>query len=311
MPQNEDLLDYAAHLSTSEDFFPPRHAPPEMVYHYGGSAALHGVLKDNLIYATESNFLNDKTEFLYGIDIIKLSLQQELATNPARYIVDGLTLLLDHPAVKFRSHLGIDAYIFTTSYSAVRDDLNQWRAYGQDGTGYCFGIRPAEIPLTQLYRLEYNVVTQVAQIRLIIQRAFAAMQSILPTLTNDINRGRVPFPMPLISPIIGTLLMHALLMKHHVFQPEAEWRAIKIVPKDLSNSAGPLPNMFLDKRGERFVPRVQLPMPNFVNSPAKMEITVGPKQHFDKAKIALSFEIKRLRIPTANIDIVESKVPYQ
>jgi hypothetical protein len=46
-------------------------------YHYTTSAGIHGILKTKSFWATDYRFLNDATEFHYGLEIFDRILQVE------------------------------------------------------------------------------------------------------------------------------------------------------------------------------------------------------------------------------------------
>jgi hypothetical protein len=110
--------------------------PPALVYHYTGQHGLMGIVSSGKVWATSTNNLNDTQEFEH-----------------AKYLAIGLIASRSHteadPTIKRHlGHLqtaaqGAGINICVASWSSVPDDLSQWRAYSQGGTGYSVDVTGA------------------------------------------------------------------------------------------------------------------------------------------------------------------------
>lgn len=109
------------------------------VYQYTRFSTLRGVLGGDLldtsrpgpvlrdIWATSSKFLNDSEEFDRGRSVLKSAI---LDLREGRIRDAMLSALEDsHP---------LEVYV--ACFSAVDDDLSQWRGYGDNGSGVCLGF---------------------------------------------------------------------------------------------------------------------------------------------------------------------------
>ncbi len=305
---SEDILDFASHLLTNDKFRPVAPSLPNKLYHYCGAAGLMGMMTDKKVWATESNFLNDKTELFHGIDIIKEACEIKLNTpGVLSFIRNGLQSILKHPIVLTKSHSHIASHIFTTSFSEIEDDLNQWRCYSENGEGFCVGINPSEMIQSVFYKLEYDRVRQLSIIDTCLNAIFTALAARMPNLVKTIGSGQ-GFPSQVVDIIVGTLLINSLTLKHPVFKAEQEWRTILIVRKDQHGVMFP---MFSTNFSGKIVPRAKLPFVDPSSSPSGIDIWAGPRRNFETTKIALDFEFLRLGYKAGNIRIHKSAVPYQ
>jgi hypothetical protein len=115
---------------------------PPIVYHYTNDAGLRGILESGKLWLTDMFNLNDPSELRHGLSHVVRILMAKAAANGSD---DGKAL-----AQKFEGFLTEGAYQkiahhFVLSFSAVGDDLGQWRAYADNGRGYALGFDAQEI----------------------------------------------------------------------------------------------------------------------------------------------------------------------
>jgi len=116
----------------------------EPLYHYTDAAGLEGIVKNQQFWFTSYTHLNDPSELTYGMSIASELLREiGQASDPrikifCNMVNDLFTLKNMRGAFEF----------FIASFSRVRDDLGQWRAYGDNGRGFTLGLAP------QLFRIE-------------------------------------------------------------------------------------------------------------------------------------------------------------
>lgn len=97
--------------------------------HYTDVQAVHSILSNQIIWLTDSRFLNDKTELEQGINLFR----QNLVYLKANHC---FTKKNDIKAIEFIESMMFDSdedsiYIF--SLSKAHDRLSQWRSYGSYG----------------------------------------------------------------------------------------------------------------------------------------------------------------------------------
>lgn len=138
---------------------PPVGSEPALVYHYAAVAGLKGIIEDQCLWASDVWYMNDSREALYGLREIKHALQvmtpgAGLESEVRKAALDRLANMGDQDDV-------VHSYI--ACLSKKRDDLSQWRAYGQP-RGFSIGFDRQALerlfpPILELDRASYRVIT--------------------------------------------------------------------------------------------------------------------------------------------------------
>jgi hypothetical protein len=120
---------------------------------------LIAILDSMSIYSTHISCLNDTSELRYGSKLFQealANLRQDLKEDTASRLVDGALSYFkenpDFPAQAVAIH-------FVACFSEMRDDLSQWRAYGNGENGYAIGFRAGDLwgcPNSALVRIDYD-----------------------------------------------------------------------------------------------------------------------------------------------------------
>ena len=104
---------------------------PGKIYHYTNDTGLRGILESKIIRMTNIFNLNDPSEIKHGYFC---------AADVLSNLAKGGTLeqqsFSGRFAALYPSKVERIADIFVTSFSKQKDELGQWRAYAEDGTGY-------------------------------------------------------------------------------------------------------------------------------------------------------------------------------
>lgn len=101
-----------------------------MIYHYSDSSTLIKILESKVLWLSDTLKMNDPGEYTAGFEIVKSVF---IKNYPAH--LDWLE----------RNHfLGAEkkTLLLSCSFSKHKDDLGQWRAYGDDGKGVAIGFSP-------------------------------------------------------------------------------------------------------------------------------------------------------------------------
>lgn len=99
-----------------------------MIYHYTSVDTLIKILEHRALWASDLSKMNDPKEYIAGLEILR---EQFSKTFP------GAIAWFDNNEF-VGSHS--QQLILGSSFSYASDDLNQWRAYGDDGCGVAIGI---------------------------------------------------------------------------------------------------------------------------------------------------------------------------
>lgn len=189
--------------------------------HYTNLQSLLGIVDSNEIWLSDSRFLNDKQEYLYGknlaIEAIEEFLKQEGDESFKKFLLD----------VKSEVANGKTApYDYVASMSFGVDDLDQWKGYGSSKEGVCIlfsgdfdlwnagNTHPAHI---QQRRIIYERQEQERLLREIIniyKRPFFKVG------LNSIPIGRAYF----VIQLAGALVLQYVCFKNPVYASEKELR---------------------------------------------------------------------------------------
>jgi hypothetical protein len=194
--------------------------PPEHLYHYTDVAGLHGILRSNELWATNAVFVNDSTELLHSLLLLK-----RIIESPTPDDVDAGIPNADADAIMMHVLANLAEFfdVFIVCFCTSRDLLSQWRCYGTDGA-YSLGFDTAGLieaagglPLQPVIYDEAEHLARLRELCRLWREAYVGM----PSREEDVrsfNIGLLTFAEAL-SRIIVTF-------KNPTFQEEREWRFV-------------------------------------------------------------------------------------
>lgn len=104
--------------------------------HYCSLESAYWIIKTGKIFASDLSFMNDTSELTFGIDVLMIALNEiakKKSLKPG--FKKWLQQIINNDA-QLRSSLD-QATVYITSFCQEEDNLNQWRAYGDNGNGVC------------------------------------------------------------------------------------------------------------------------------------------------------------------------------
>ena len=206
------------------------------LYHYTDAAGLEGIVKTQQVWSTDFTHLNDPSELTYGMAIASELLSEigQASDSRTRIFCDMVNDLFTHK--NMRGAFGF----FVSSFSQERDDLGQWRAYGDNGRGFALGLSP------QVFRIEQKADRKPHENVFVVPVVYdrhAARRHHMPAieqavrivgktveqasdLMQDSNVG-MPFLDEMAKALIAAqLIINSLTIKHEAYQHEREVRLI-------------------------------------------------------------------------------------
>lgn len=205
---------------------------PDTVCHYTDSRGLHGILACGSIWLTSFKFMNDYTEFKYGLAVLGKKLRQFL--DPKNYdpqFIDMCKRIWSFLQTESEDPV-LKPYVFCLTEK--KDHLSQWRGYAEFGKGFCVELRVSEIQRVNssvpLYfgKVQYDEQMLEGLMAELVQQWLELCSS-----TAKKNDNTIPAPE---ARDLALLLMQAayalaIKMKHPGFENEAEWRLFTFVPR--------------------------------------------------------------------------------
>ena len=260
-------------------------------HHYTSIPSFMSIIKSGEGWATDSRFLNDETEFEYGIELVQEALQGQMTDDPARerllgIISDAVYEVSDSRRVPF---------VFCMS--SKKDDLNQWRSYSDDAGRLSIGFdRDAFTQKSIPMNTQYGVTGVIYHRTSCLKALGATLYHMIPRVESAFKSGS-NFETE-VELIAMSLRQSAILMKHESFAEEDESRlTIELFQKSATKV-----HFRAGKYG--ITPYVVW---NYDKSMIK-EVVIGPSPHTNLQRMAVE-EFLNANGVTATVSI--SEIPYR
>jgi hypothetical protein len=283
----------------------------EPLYHYTNGRGLKGILESGCVWFTDYRHLNDPSELTHGIEMAH-SVAQRLATG-----ADGrVRLFLEDFADLFRhDNFTNTLEFFIASFSRARDDLDQWRAYADNGRGFAVGFAPRMFRIVEPLpdRLPEFVGPVRYEIDEVCARHGAALEEAVAIFLGAVNANAdlvrdktvgIPFMDQFVREVIAQpLIWNCLTSKHPAYKHEQEIRLII-----LGTPARLAPHVVTRLRGSEIVPYIAHPMP--LREPHNIvEIVAGPAAPIDAERTVRTL-LNSLGVDP-NVEVGRSDIPYR
>jgi hypothetical protein len=283
------------------------------LYHYTDARGLMGMVSTEEIWLTSILYLNDPGEFSYGMSLARDMMKERLEKeHPIIQAMLALMIVALNETKTFTSLMGL----FVASFSSNGDELEQWRAYGDNGRGFSVGVSSkvfkqsdlidrAKRPPNELIfmsRVIYDEAIAIRRQRDVVDKLveIAARLVARDALTDDPGSLNA-FYVKMLDVVISALVWNSLTTKHPAYRNEQETRLIL-----LNESVKLGPYIKTRVRGSDIVPYI--PYSIDLRGPGAIGgIVVGPaaapqaehavKCLFDGQEIDPGDVIKRSKVP--------------
>lgn len=271
-------------------------SPKVPLYHYTRQAGFIGIVESNVIWATHTQYLNDRREYLHAVDMVRERIRA-LSTSADE---TGCEILSDMEL----GLTGIEGMnVCVCSFSEERDSLSQWRAYGTGSSGFAIGFSGtflAKIATQKEWYLAPCIYEPNEQGRLVdalIKEVFDQnlewKKSNAPEL-EDLPPG---------GNLNAYLHRYAPILKDYSFRDEREWR---LISRPLSCRS----EAFAFREGtSMLIPFYKFPLIDSEGHFRLHEVVVGPTPHPKQSEMsARSFLVRNFQ---RDVPVEPSKVPYR
>lgn len=265
--------------------------PNTPLYHYTTQTGLLGIIKDRQIWATHTQYLNDRREFLHATDLVRREVDRLLndqnagtgAESAAR--VQALNRMSDTLSLA-PEHINV----CVCSFSEASDSLSQWRAYG-GSSGFAIGFSPKVLQVAVerqksfLAQCIYDPATQLDIVRALVEEVLdehLSKDSGIEHLETDKESAEMFWKTG--GHLLDYLYRYAPMLKNQAFEEEREWRII----------SAPVFVQCLDYREGRslIIPYYRLPLWEDGQQTEIHEIIVGPTRDVERSIRSVSRLIK-------------------
>jgi hypothetical protein len=264
--------------------------PPPVLFHYTTQVGVLGILENNCLWATEARYLNDSSEYSYGLDLITEVLRERslaATCQDERHRFDDI--LGTMPTVKPMN-------VCVASLSEEGDLLSQWRAYGGSSGGFAVGLRAQvirDVAHEQMFYLVKCIYTPAEQHKVVndlIEEFRERMNASADWGVKEQGGG------------VASASRLALMLKNESFEQEREWRLMS------------MPKMFSELRFRQGM-SMMVPFVNFAlgsNRNVYLDsITVGPAPHAELAAASVQMLLRKLELSDPDEKVVGTRIPYR
>jgi Protein of unknown function (DUF2971) len=246
---------------------------PVPLYHYTSLDVLEKITNSGCIWATDVNFLNDKTEYKNAREFIEANLRERIGNKKE---TDGaVDLHIEALGIRIRSE-----DVFVTSFSTDGDSLSQWRGYGSNGQGVAIGVLPASLKSAELNIPDGPFVGDPGEAptdlsllsclyednekREVIADGIDSYFSVIDGTHPNIRSNMAP---RLLSSLIDQC---SPFFKHRSFREESEWRLV------VSASCPDIPCRDFSVRRSMLVPHVSVDLKTNYPGNYITDVCIGP-----------------------------------
>jgi len=276
----------------------------DLIYHYCSAETFHAICTNKTIRLCDIFLMNDSMEMYWGYSIWEI-VANTLIKSLGHKFIDSIDEIIHFSGKK--------CLVLASCFSLDGDVLSQWRAYSDDGNGYCIGFNAKDLIKLNIkpLKVEYDEKKQIKELTNVIKALYEIEQNLPENERYGDN---------FINACIN-IAFDLSAFKNPAFSEEKEIRLVHLLNFKESNSylklidsggtyfgepANPAEVKFLMYRN---MPKTYIDI-NFTNknkvNPIK-EVIIGPKNLV--LDTAISVYLETLNI--GNIIIKNSKSSYR
>jgi len=289
----------------------------ETIYHYTDFHGLIGILKNQSLFATNINFLNDTKEFNHGIELLEYIFN----SFPTNEETKGI---LNHLRSDVKTIYSLDRYV--TCFSKNGDLLSQWRSYGNQGNGIAIGFESREIGNSlEEYVNGINIIYDETTQKSIIQEYIKILLEYFQSKKELFDWSDNDYELLVSRTILEYLEGILASFKHPSFIEEQEFRIEYNIDGNINKRNNK--ELFFRNSDNLIIPYVKLfsklveseineidKLEDFLNlEQGKMlpikEIILGPSLDFEMNSLAIEMLLNRNGYE--GVKIKPSKIPYR
>lgn len=257
-----------------------------VVVHYSSPEGVLGILETGEIWATDVHFLNDQSEFSYAVDLFEDEVRRRIKK---RELHKDWVKFIEKELVAMR-----ERRTFVSCFSARRDDLSQWRAYGAQGVA--LGV---SVSVLQGVADRLSNASAFAPLIYDLNKQASLIVDLIDRLVTEAP-GESP-PKSLRTAVVSLLTLLASFLKDPCFREEDEWRLV--VWGDLAGEAAERVRC-VGGILTPFVPVPIGPVKDFISC-----VWVGPGPDLQLSRSGIERALGHFGCP--DVRVLESSIPYR
>jgi hypothetical protein len=275
---------------------------PEILYHYTTIDAMMSIAKCRKIWATNISYLNDSSEGVHLLGMIRKRLPELLEKH---HVNDSVLERLDYTDTE------IEDRPFIASFSTDGNSLPQWRSYCPNGNGVAVGFRTGSLPegiqiekdepsgfgFIRIEKVDYTPVSdELPIVDSVIAELIAQTDEMLRS-----SEGRTTSRLAAEREDQFVIIAHmaACSRKHHSFSNEKEYR---LIADPVFMKAGRL--RFRSARST-LVPYIEL---SILDADFIAEVIIGPSSNTELSLQAVRAFFKQLQL---QVNVNDCQIPFR
>lgn len=311
-------------LEVVQDLLPNyQQSLPPTLWHYTSGDSLLKIIDSGTMWSTQVSCVNDQVELRYAQSMFYHALK-EIKDQPNVSHSSDHSYLLDFLVDQLAEGSANTSEWFITCFSAKRDDLSQWRAYGGGEGGYSLGFDSSKLAdsvrLDQAFLVPvcYDDNLHLLAAKKVGEATLDFFAKGLATRRNFQEQWRTIF-LQTWEEVITYL---APLIKHPKFKDESEWRLVRRLRSE------DVPRMKFSQKQTLLARHLPLTFrisqnsdySALSNSQVGTEfskilpltgIVVGPSRNSRVSQISVADLLKSSSYENANIPVNITEVPFQ
>ncbi len=215
-------------IKKNGNIYSPYHCIPEKpLFHYSSLKGLHGIVTSKSIWATHYMFLNDSTEYTYGIGLAKTMLKKFIKEESKNFCCK---LSYDEmKAIEDREDYIKNIPVFVSSFCEDGDLLSQWRGYsGVEGVSIGFDFSKLKDTFKNKnlgFYLTECVYKEEEQLKM-MDRFWDASKKETKINGNKDAKNINTWLVNVAHNFLGKCMLFSPMFKDESFSEEKEWRLI-------------------------------------------------------------------------------------
>lgn len=206
-----------------------RKPPPPLLYHYTDHRGLRGIIESGTLRLTDLFCLNDPGELQHGIDYALEILRRRIKRDRLE-----VRIFRDKFVATFLRDLRESAEFFVGCLSSTGDNLDQWRAYADNGRGYALGFDGPKLVSNfdsgASGRSSFPIVYGPRRLRGLYSQI---IDLLLPFISaprgGNLNNDDIDDYMAELSATLAmNLITLSMLVKHRAYKHEHEYRLLQM-----------------------------------------------------------------------------------
>jgi hypothetical protein len=270
------------------------------LYHYTNIEAIFSIFKQEKLWFSKSDYLNDPSEVIYFHEILNEVCENMEQTGDVASFKSLVSNLISK-----ESKFPFQVYVLSLTENS--DSLALWSSYSEF-IGYNIGINISSLINSLIHQnihyMHGKVIYNVNEQKRIIERELKTLFRFFE------NYKHTDGNLALFNILFKRLFMYSIFFKKSPFYQEEEYRIALLFP---SNDQTPFSNSSFEVKFRTFnevlIPYIEVPILVDLEKLPIESITIGPKNTLDIAKEGLMYFLKTKNYD--NIVVKKSNIPLR